>query len=152
MRRILLAWFAPLVLIAHTLITACVPAPILLLAQHAHIVIGKISPEAWVAHTQWHLKQVNGHFEQAEPDVLAAPVTGKIISAKGCDLQALQAYYAALRGAPQRLWLGVDWAVTGERPDPPAPCLHSPDLSVPHPPPRLALALSFSVRSHSPHS
>lgn len=136
MLRILFAWFAPLVLIAHVLITACVPAPILLLSQHEHIIIGEISPEAWVAHTQWHLKQINGHFVQAQPDVPTAPDTSKIISARGCDLQALQAYYTALRGALQRVHLGVDWAVTGERPNLPTPHLQAPNLPVPHPPPR----------------
>ena len=138
MRRILLAWFAPLVLMAHTLVTACVPAPILLLSQHEHLFIGEISSEAWVAHTQWHLQQINGHFEQAQPDIATAPVTGKIISAKGCDLQALQAYYTALRGAPQRMRVGADWVVAGERAEMPAPRLQTPDLSVPHPPPRIS--------------
>ena len=135
MRRFLLAWFAPLMLLAHTLVTACVPAPILLLSQHDHITIGKISSEDWIAHTQWHLKQVNGHFEQAQPD---APTQGKIISAKGCDLQALQSYYAALRGVLQRAQCNLDWVTTGEYPSLPHPLAHTFDASVPYPPPRLA--------------
>jgi hypothetical protein len=130
-----LIWFAPLVLIVHTLVTAFVPAPILLLSQHEHIVIGKISAEAWIAHNRWHLKQVNGHFVQDESETPVVS-TGNIISAKGCDLQALQAYYAALRGALHPTSLDAGLVLCDQHPEPAAPHLQPPDLLVPHPPPR----------------
>jgi hypothetical protein len=111
----------------------------LLLGQHEHIIIGKISAEDWVAHTRWHLKQINSHFvQQANPIKAPVPAKGKIISAKGCDLQAVQAYYAALRGAPQPTVMETRWLAVGKCPNAPRPIRFAPPLGVPHPPPRVA--------------
>jgi len=93
------AGFAVWVLLAHTLVTACVPAPLLLLSQHDHVVIGKISARQWAAHLQWHLHEVNHHFIPTEPDP-SVPTrdTGTILSVAGCDMNALQAFYVTMRG------------------------------------------------------
>ena len=136
--RLLTIWFALGVLIAHTLITACVPAPLLLLSQHDHLVIGKVSAEQWAAHMQWHLHELNHHYTPTQPDpAVATGNTGIILSVEGCDMNALQAFYVTVRGTtPQIEGPGNIIAIT------PLPPLleahgHAAPLRVPCPPPRL---------------
>ncbi len=134
-------WFvylAPLILLAHTLITACVSPSVLLLSQHEHWVIGKVSAAQWAAHTQWHLKQINGHFINSTTQAASDSVltTGTIISAKGCDMQTLQAFYAALRSLPAAVWCGGDDVVVGNAPNLPQSQARLRALPVPLPPPR----------------
>jgi len=133
------AGFAVWVLLAHTLVTACVPAPLLLLSQHDHVVIGKISARQWAAHLQWHLHEVNHHFIPTEPDP-SVPTrdTGTILSVAGCDMNALQAFYVTVRGTtPQSAAPAI--AVTQAQL---APWLEAEGqsalLRVPCPPPRFA--------------
>jgi hypothetical protein len=130
---VVLMW---LILIAHSVMTACVPVQMLLLSQHDHIVIGKISAEQWVAHQQWHLRQVNGHFVSGQPDPTPVSEGGRIISTPGCGMGMMQAFYVTVRGPQPRTKLKLGWVVTGDAHPPLAPPIQSAHLPVPHPPPR----------------
>lgn len=130
-------WVAPLILLAHTLITACVSPAVLLLSQHDHWVIGKVSAEQWVAHTQWHLKQLNGHYTLDPATAAASPTTtGTILAAKGCEMQAMQAFYSTLRSVPAPLQGWSDLIVVGHVPRADRVQRFTRELHVPLRPPR----------------
>lgn len=135
--RRLTSWFALWVLIAHTFITACVPAPLLLLSQHDHIVIGKVSAEAWVAHMQWHLREINHHYTPTKPDpAVAMGSAGTILSVEGCDMNALQAFYVTVRGTMPQPATPESLIKSKQVPTLPEASGRAAPLQVPCPPPR----------------
>jgi hypothetical protein len=125
------------VLLLHVLLTAFVPPELLLLADHDHVTLGYITPEAWQEHLKFHLQQAR--------DLLAGVKTTagtttqgstRILSMPGCDMSVQNTSPLALAVLPVSHTQMHLVRVAGTAIEYPQTLDRSPQRRVPHLPPR----------------